>query len=119
MPNWYPAIFQKIAQQHTVEKVRKFEAVIDKQQAYIRAGSDKPKGLQVTIRDEFRDHVLKGEGFLIVPSGTGLLIPLKSLRDMIGNELVANHTVDVFFKVGQGQMECKGEYHDVSAFLLT
>ncbi len=109
-----------ISKGHTVSRLGRFKAGIDGQVAYVRRGSDKrPKGWQITIRDDFRSSLLNGKDFLLVPRGRGLLIPLRELRRIIGTELGDTNTVDVFFTFGGVcTMECKGEFYDMSAFLL-
>jgi hypothetical protein len=80
-----------------IGKVTQKELVIDEKQSFIRPGSPKPNGWQITLRDYFRKAVQKGEGYLVVPRGPGLLIPFERLRSLIGKDL-NRATADVFIK---------------------
>lgn len=106
---------------HIVTRLGKYVAFVDGQRSYRRAGSDKrPKGWQITLRDGLRSDLLNGQGYLIVGRGRGLLIPLAALRELIGNEVGPNNTVDIFTTFGAvTAMECKGVEYDVSQFLLS
>jgi len=115
------AILQKLTNKgHSAGRIGKFNVAIDGQWSFRRDGSDKlPKGWQITIRDDFRSSVLKGQGFLLVARGRGLLIPLKDLRDFVGSELGQNNTIDIFITFGGVcTLECKGATYDVSGFAL-
>jgi hypothetical protein len=90
---------------YTVDEWGKVEAVINKQKTFIRPGSSKPKGWQVTFRgnkpDSFKTCLEKGVGFLLMPRGPILLIPLTTLKDFIlsnDSEAFKRDTIDIFIK---------------------
>jgi len=65
----------------------KIEAIINDQKTFIRPGSSKNKGWQVTFRgnkpDSLKTRLEKGEGLLLVPRGPILLIPLTNIREFV------------------------------------
>ena len=90
---------------HTIDKWGKIEAIVDSQKAFLRPGSNKPKGWQVTFRGNkpasFKTCLERGEGFLLMPRGPILLIPLIELRDFIlenDGEAFNRDTIDIFVR---------------------
>ena len=65
----------------------RYEAIIDGKKAFIRPGSKKPKGWQITFRGRkpgsFIDSLQKGEGYLLVSRNGVLLIPLTEVQKVI------------------------------------
>jgi len=109
----------RLSRIHTITRLRKYNVSINGQRSYIREGSLKPQGWQITIGDDFRESTLQGRGFLVFPRGPGVLIPLRDLRQMIGHELGQHHRVDIFISFGPGvQMHCKGSVYDLSRFVI-
>lgn len=83
----------------------KLEANINGVQAFIRPGSLKPKGWQVTFRGHkkgsLKNHLQEGEGYLVMPRGQVLLIPLCFIKDRIlseDNKAFERDTVDIFIE---------------------
>lgn len=74
------------------------------QPVYFRKGSDKPQGMQVTIRvgEPFGKSVLAGEGFLCLNRGRCFLIPNSALKGWLGAKL-EQQTVDIFLDI---EAEC-------------
>ena len=81
-----------------------------------RAGSLKPRGWQVTIRDTFKRYVRdkNGAGFLLFPRGKGYLVPLRDINNFLlrcDEDALNRDTADIFFAVDK-----KGKtvirYHD-------
>ena len=90
---------------YKIEKWGKIEAIVNGQKTFLRPGSNKSKGWQVTFRgnkpDSFKTCLEKGKGYLLIPRGPILLIPLNELRDFIlGNDKEAfkRDTIDVFVR---------------------
>ena len=74
-----------------------YQVVVDGQTAFIRSGSKKPKGWQITFRDVFKDALQQGRGALLVPRGPVLLIPMEVIREAVGAESEYHkNTIDVF-----------------------
>ena len=83
----------------------KVEAIVNKQKTFIRAGSLKSKGWQVTFRgnktDSFKTCLENGEGYLLMPRGSILLIPLEIIKELIlenDKNAFDRDTIDVFIK---------------------
>jgi hypothetical protein len=76
------------------------DAIIDNTTTFIRPGSKKPNGWQVTIRGKkpgsFIYSTQKGEGFLLMPRDGILLIPLKEIRGIIDDKAFEQDTVDIW-----------------------
>lgn len=90
---------------YKIDKWGKIEAIVDGQKTFLRPGSSKSKGWQVTFRgnkpDSFKTCLEQGEGYLLMPRGPILLIPLDKLRDFIlKNDRVAfkRDTIDIFVR---------------------
>jgi hypothetical protein len=77
-------------------------AVVNNLPAIIRPGSSKRKGWQVTFRGSKSLLALKdGNGYLLMPRGKVLLIPLKEIRDFvltIDASVFDRDTIDVFVR---------------------
>ena len=73
------------------------EAIIDGQKTYIRPGSLKAKGWQITFRDRSLDSLEKGQGYLLVSRGDVLLIPLNEVRKVVTDpSKFKQNTIDVY-----------------------
>jgi len=74
-----------------------YEATIDGENAYIRPGSLKTKGWQITFRDRFLKSLEKGAGYLLVSRDGVPLIPLREVRKVIKDRRAYNqNTIDVY-----------------------
>jgi hypothetical protein len=79
-----------------IQKWSEKEAVIDGQKTYIRYGSHKSKGWQITFRDRFLNSLEKGEGYLLVSRGGVLMIPLSEIRKLVSNKAAfQQNTIDI------------------------
>lgn len=75
------------------------EAIIDGTNTFIRPGSNKKKGWQITFRDIFKDALEKGDGALLVPRGKILLIPFKEIQKVIKDPSKYNqNTIDIYIQ---------------------
>lgn len=54
---------------YTMESVSSYEVKLNGKSSYIRTGSKKPKGWQITFRDKFKHSLNSEDGYLIVPRG--------------------------------------------------
>lgn len=68
----------------SVSELGAYEGTIDGKKAYLRPGSPKPRGWQITLRNAFRESVRDLESYLLVSRGRGLLIPFSTLREFLG-----------------------------------
>jgi hypothetical protein len=83
----------------------KVEAVLNNKKTFIRPGSPKKKGWQVTFRgnksDSLKTMLNQGEGYLLMPRGPVLLVPLLFIRDFINNsdlKAFERDTIDIFIR---------------------
>jgi hypothetical protein len=79
----------------------KYEALIDGVKVFIRPGSKKPKGWQITFRGRKAgspiDSLQKGNGFLLVSRNGVLLIPLSEVQKVIKDKSAYQQdTIDVW-----------------------
>lgn len=80
-----------------IQKWTAYEAIVDGQKAYIRPGSLKPKGWQITFRDRFLNSLQKGDGYLLVSRDGVLLIPLRTVRQVVKDKAAyQQNTIDVY-----------------------
>jgi hypothetical protein len=89
----------------------KIEAEVNRKKTFIRAGSSKAKGWQVTFRGEkpgsLKTRLETGDGFLLMPRGPILLIPLNIIRDFvkkIDNMAFERDTIDIFLRFDEKQI---------------
>jgi hypothetical protein len=112
---------------HKIDKWGKVEAVIDGVKTFIRAGSPKPSGWQVTFRggkaDSFKTRLNKGDGCLLMPRGPVVIIPLKEIKEfvsLIDEDAFKRDTIDVFIKFDEDKilLVYKGESKDVTKYAV-
>ncbi|MHA1840160.1 MAG: hypothetical protein ACTSYO_09435 [Candidatus Ranarchaeia archaeon] len=109
-----------------VTKITYKEAVIDGEKVFIRPGSRKPKGWQVTIRgakrDSFFDCFKRADGYLLVPRDGVLYIPLLEIGRVITDreDAFRRNTIDIFFEFQDQRaiLKYKEERKDVSKYRL-
>jgi len=108
-----------------IQQMNAKEAILNGQKYYIRPGSKKTKGWQITLRGRkpgsLIDSFVRGEGYLLVNRDGILIIPLSELQRIINDAGVFDRdTIDIFIDFSNG--EVKAKYHessmDVSAFRL-
>lgn len=98
-----------------------YEATIDNQKVYIRPGSEKQKGWQITFRDRFLDSLQKGDGLLLVSRDGVLLIPLREIQNVITDpQAYAQNTIDIYinFTPEKITLSYKNDTIDVTRFKL-
>ncbi|NOZ60951.1 MAG: GIY-YIG nuclease family protein, partial [Calditrichaeota bacterium] len=112
---------------YKIAKWGRIEAAINGEPAYIRAGSLKSSGWQVTFRgskpSSFKTNLQQGKGFLLMPRGPVLLIPLKEIRNHIhsvDSDAFIRDTIDVFVKFEEQEIFLiyKGKKIEISRFAL-
>lgn len=107
---------------HSIGKFGAKDAIIDGERVFIRPGSKKAKGWQVTIRGKkpgsFIDSLQKGNGYLLMPRGEILLIPLKAVQRIIEEQAYSQDTIDVYvnFKEDKVKLSYKNNVMDVTRF---
>jgi len=84
-----------------IEEWGRYEAIIDGKKVFIRPGSKKPKGWQITFRGRkpgsFIDSLQKGDGYLLVSRNGVLLIPLTEVQKVILDKTAYEQdTIDIW-----------------------
>lgn len=108
-----------------IEKGGRYEAIIDGEKAFIRSGSKKPKGWQITFRGRkpgsFIDSLQKGNGYLLVSRNGVLLIPLTEVQKVILDKTAYDQdTIDIWivFEEEKVTLSYKKNTLDVTSFRL-
>lgn len=108
-----------------VEEWTTYEALVDGQKFFIRPGSKKPKGWQITFRGRksgsFIDCLQRGEGYLLVSRGSMPLIPLSEVKNVIKDETAYDQdTIDIWivFKEDRITLSYKKDSIDITDFRL-
>ncbi len=110
-----------IKNKYTIDKISAYEGTINGEKVFIRPGSKKSKGWQVTFRDVFKNHLEKEEGSLIVPRGGIIYIPFSEIKKVINDPKAFNrNTIDIFFAFEGDKviLRYKKNELDVTTFLL-
>ena len=84
-----------------IDKWGKYDSIVDGDKIFIRPGSKKPKGWQITFRGRrpgsFIDSLQRGDGYLLVSRGSVLLIPLKEVQKVIDDQTTYEQdTIDIW-----------------------
>lgn len=98
-----------------------YEAKIDGVKVYIRPGSKKQKGWQITFRDKFKGTLQKGKGSLLVPRDGILLIPFREIQKVITEDArYKQNTIDIYinFKEDIIELTYTDKTIDVTKFRL-
>jgi len=108
-----------------VEEWGKYEAIIDGEKVFIRPGSKKPKGWQITFRGRkpgsFIDSLQKGNGYLLVSRDGVLLIPLTEVQKVIQDKSAYEQdTIDIWIVFAEEKvtLSYKESNIDVASFKL-
>ena len=105
-----------------VEKWSAYDAIIDGVKVFIRPGSLKKKGWQITFRDVFKDALQEGDGALLVPRGKVLLIPFKEIQKVIKeSKKYKQNTIDIYIQFSEDliTLSYADETIDISNFCLS
>src|SRR3989304_10558297 len=78
------------------------EGYVDDVKVFIRPGSEKTRGWQITFRDRFKDALESGNGALLVPRDGVLLIPFKEVQKVIPDiSAYDQNTIDIYIIFGE------------------
>lgn len=110
----------------SVDKWGVKDAIINGKKTFIRPGSKKPKGWQVTVRGKkpgsFIYTMEKDTGYLLMPRDGVLLIPLENIRKIIDKNAFEQDTVDIwinFKEDGTVELSYKEKVLDVTSFKVS
>lgn len=114
---------RKILKSHkyNITKFKSYEATINGEKVFIRPGSKKTKGWQVTFRDIFKKNLNDGTGSLLMPRDGILLIPFSEIKKAINDpDAFKRNTIDIFiaFKEDGVKLRYKNNEVDVSSFQI-
>jgi len=108
-----------------IGKWGRYEAIIDVKKVFIRPGSKKPKGWQITFRGRkpgsFIDSLQKGDGYLLVSRNGVLLIPLIEVQKVIPDKAAYEQdTIDIWIVFAEENvtLSYKENTIDVTVFRL-
>jgi len=108
-----------------IEEWTKYEAIVDGEKYFIRPGSKKPSGWQITFRGRkpgsLIDSFQKGDGHLLVSRDDVLLIPLSVVQQVITDESTYEQdTIDIWivFSEGQATLRYRDNTIDVTCYKL-
>lgn len=76
-------------------KLGKREGTLGEEKVYVRPGSKKKQGWQITLRGELLEDTGLGRGYLLVNRGRCYLIPLLELNKWLADE-IQSRTKDIF-----------------------
>lgn len=109
----------------TINKWGAYEAVVDGSKVFIRPGSKKSKGWQITFRGRksgsFIDSFKKGNGSLLVPRDGVLFIPLSEVQKVVHEPHAYDQdTIDIWIVFGEEKatLSYKDAVIDVTGFRL-
>lgn len=109
---------------YSINKWGAKNAIINGNKAFIRPGSRKTRGWQVTIRGKkpgsFIDSLQNGEGYLLMPRGDILLIPLDVVQNIIEQQAYSRDTIDIYvnFKEDKIELSYKNNTMNVTQFKI-
>ncbi len=108
-----------------IQRWGKYEAVVEGAKVFIRPGSKKPRGWQITFRGRksgsFIDSLQKGNGFLLVSRNGVLLVPLKEVQKVIlDKSAYEQDTIDIWivFTEEKATLSYRENTIDVTKFKL-
>lgn len=108
-----------------VQKWGKYEAIIEGEKVFIRPGSKKPKGWQITFRGRkpgsFIDSLQKGSGHLLVSRNGLPLIPLTEVHKVIKDRSAYEQdTIDIWIVFAEEKVTLRYKENsiDIATFRL-
>ncbi len=113
-----------LQKKYTIESWGRLKAVVNGQMVFIRPGSKKPTGWQVTFRgskpNSFKTKLQQGDGFLLMPRGPVLLVPLADIRahvTYVDKQAFDRDTIDIFIRFDDDRLVLiyKGQETDITA----
>ncbi len=114
---------KKILERHkyNITEFKSYEATINGEKVFIRPGSKKSKGWQVTFRDVFKKALQNESGSLLMPRDGILLIPFSEIKKVINDSgAFRRNTIDIFiaFEEDSIKLRYKDSEVDVTAYRI-
>jgi len=114
----YSDELQRLIGEKRIKRFTEKNALVDGEEVFIRPGSQKAKGWQVTIRGggkgSFIDALRGSRGYLLLARGDAFMIPLKLIRNLLTEKDVRRDTVDVFFRFDEGDVVLLYKQHSIN-----
>lgn len=107
---------------YKITDFKSYEAVINNEKVFIRPGSKKVKGWQVTFRDVFKKALQDENGSLLMPRDGILLIPFSEIKKAINDsDAFSRNTIDIFiaFEEDKILLRYKSSEVDVTNYRIT
>jgi len=106
---------------YSITEFKSYEATINGEKVFIRPGSKKTKGWQVTFRDVFKKTLLDENGSLLMPRDGILLIPFSEIKKAINDaDAFKRNTIDIFiaFEEDNIKLRYKNSEVDVTTYRI-
>lgn len=106
---------------YSITEFKSYEATINGEKVFIRPGSKKAKGWQVTFRDVFKKTLFDENGSLLMPRDGILLIPFSEIKKAINDiDAFKRNTIDIFiaFEEDSIKLRYKNSEVDVTAYRI-
>jgi len=106
---------------YSITEFKAYEATINGEKVFIRTGSKKTKGWQVTFRDLFKKTLQNENGSLLMPRDGILLIPFSEIKKAINDtNAFKRNTIDIFvaFEEDGIKLRYKNSEVDVTSFRI-
>ena len=106
---------------YNITEFKSYEATINGGKVFIRPGSKKPKGWQVTFRDVFKQNLQDENGSLLMPRDGILLIPFSEIKKAINDpDAFDRNTIDIFiaFEDDSIKLRYKNSEIDVTTYRI-
>lgn len=101
-----------IKNKYKITEFKSYEATINGEKVFIRPGSKKVKGWQVTFRDVFKKTLKEENGALLMPRDGILFIPFSEIKKAISDpNAFKRNTIDIFIAFENNSIKLR--YKDV------
>jgi len=99
---------------YVITEFKSYEATLNGEKVFIRPGSKKIKGWQVTFRDVFKKYLFDEKGSLLMPRDGILLIPFSEIKKAINDEdAFKRNTIDIFIAFENDNIKLRYKENEV------
>jgi len=99
---------------YNITELKSYEATINGEKVFIRPGSKKTKGWQVTFRDVFKKTLQDENGSLLMPRDGILLIPFSEIKKAINDiDAFNRNTIDIFIAFEDDSIKLRYKNNDI------